>query len=164
MGATEEQMALLAAAHITHVSYILILYSMAFLLYLCMYTIPQPSNLTALVVNILLHLYAVNVPPSGGRKSKGSSSSGRGKHQPLTSDVNPDAEPYADTDDIELQQQDKAGGSAGANGNIHGRGLGVSMTDQERTQVRDAQDFELDALISDDEEDVRKPTASAVRL
>lgn len=35
MGATEEQMAMLATAHVTHVSYILILFSLAFLLFLC---------------------------------------------------------------------------------------------------------------------------------
>jgi hypothetical protein len=35
MGATEEQMALLSNANVTHVSYILILYSVAFLLFLC---------------------------------------------------------------------------------------------------------------------------------
>ncbi len=35
MGATEEQMSVLAAAEVTHVSYILILYSLAFLLFLC---------------------------------------------------------------------------------------------------------------------------------
>lgn len=35
MGATEEQMSLLAGANVTHVSYILILYSIAFLLFLC---------------------------------------------------------------------------------------------------------------------------------
>jgi len=35
MGATEEQMVLLSAAGVTHVSYILILYSVAFLLFLC---------------------------------------------------------------------------------------------------------------------------------
>ena len=40
MGATEEQMAMLAGAHVTHVSYILILYSLAFLLFLCKYTQP----------------------------------------------------------------------------------------------------------------------------
>lgn len=37
MGATEEQMALLSDAHVTHVSYVLILYSVAFLLYLCQF-------------------------------------------------------------------------------------------------------------------------------
>lgn len=35
MGATEEQMKLLSDAHVTHVSYVLILYSIAFLLFLC---------------------------------------------------------------------------------------------------------------------------------
>lgn len=38
MGATEEQMAMLATAHVTHVSYILILFSLAFLLFLCEYS------------------------------------------------------------------------------------------------------------------------------
>ena len=37
MGATEEQMAMLNGANVTHVSYILILYSLAFLLFLCEY-------------------------------------------------------------------------------------------------------------------------------
>lgn len=50
MGATEEQMQLISDAGITHVSYILILYSFAFLLFL--------------FVNMLLHLYAVNASPS----------------------------------------------------------------------------------------------------
>lgn len=35
MGATEEQMQLLNDAGITHVSYVLILYSIAFILFLC---------------------------------------------------------------------------------------------------------------------------------
>jgi len=35
MGATEEQMAALSNAHVTHVSYILILFSISFLLFLC---------------------------------------------------------------------------------------------------------------------------------
>ncbi|KAK4984849.1 hypothetical protein LTR66_008365 [Elasticomyces elasticus] len=47
MGATEEQMQLLSDAGVTHVSYILILYSISFLLFL--------------FVNMLLHLYAVNI-------------------------------------------------------------------------------------------------------
>lgn len=37
MGATEEQMQLLSNAGVTHVSYILILYSVAFILFLCTY-------------------------------------------------------------------------------------------------------------------------------
>ena len=42
MGATEEQMKLLSDAGITHVSYVLILYSIAFILFLCTWqTSPQ---------------------------------------------------------------------------------------------------------------------------
>lgn len=37
MGATEEQMIFLADHHITHVAYILILFSCAFVLFLCEY-------------------------------------------------------------------------------------------------------------------------------
>jgi len=50
MGATEEQMALISDAGITHVSYILVLYSFAFIVFL--------------FVNMLLHLYAINTPPA----------------------------------------------------------------------------------------------------
>lgn len=50
MSATEEQMALLSGAGITHVAYILVLYSFAFLLFL--------------LVNVLLHIYAVNAGPT----------------------------------------------------------------------------------------------------
>lgn len=46
MGATEEQMEILDHAGVDHVSYVLILYSIAFLLYL--------------FVNMLLYLYGVN--------------------------------------------------------------------------------------------------------
>lgn len=46
MGATEEQMKLLSDAHVTHVSYVLILLSIAFLLFL--------------FANMLIHLYAVH--------------------------------------------------------------------------------------------------------
>ena len=50
MGATEEQLQLVSDAHITHVSYILVLYSFAFLIFL--------------FTNMLLHLYAVNAVPA----------------------------------------------------------------------------------------------------
>ena len=40
MGATEEQMKLLNDAGVTHVSYVLILFSIAFILFLCTYQIP----------------------------------------------------------------------------------------------------------------------------
>ncbi|KAI9676616.1 MAG: hypothetical protein M1829_002933 [Trizodia sp. TS-e1964] len=47
MGATEEQMQLVNDADIGHVSYVLVLYSLAFLTYF--------------LVNVLLHVYAVNI-------------------------------------------------------------------------------------------------------
>ena len=58
MGATEEQMKLISDANITHVSYVLVLYSFSFLLFL--------------FTNMLLHIYAVNsapaVPPKDGEE------------------------------------------------------------------------------------------------
>ena len=57
MGATEEQMQFLSDAGVTHVSYILLLYSISFVLFL--------------FVNMLLHLYAVHTWPddeTNGRK------------------------------------------------------------------------------------------------
>lgn len=49
MGATEEQMALVAESSMDHVSYILILYSCAFLMFL--------------FANMLIHLYDRNMAP-----------------------------------------------------------------------------------------------------
>jgi hypothetical protein len=49
MGATEEQMQLISDAGITHVSYVLVLYSFSFLMFL--------------LTNILLHVYATNSSP-----------------------------------------------------------------------------------------------------
>jgi hypothetical protein len=54
MGATEEQMQLISDAGITHVSYILVLYSFAFLVFL--------------FTNMLLHLYAMNTLPAAPAK------------------------------------------------------------------------------------------------
>lgn len=93
MGATEEQMQLLSDSGITHVSYVLILFSIAFLLFL--------------FVNMLLHLYAVY---AWGESSKG---------------------------DAEAPQ---------VNGHANG-----SVRAQRR--ARDAEEFELEGLISDDEDE-----------
>jgi hypothetical protein len=98
MGATEEQMELLSGANITHVSYILVLYSFAFLVFL--------------FVNVLLHIYAVN------------------------------AKPVVPPKDIEDE----------------GMGLmnGRRTTDSRQIRDADAEEFELDGLISDGEEDTRQ--------
>ncbi|KAF2205828.1 integral membrane protein-like protein [Delitschia confertaspora ATCC 74209] len=101
MGATEEQMQLLSDAHVTHVSYILILYSISFLLFL--------------FVNMLIHLYAVHV---WGQNSKSDAET------PLT------------------------------NGHANGH-----VRPADRT-VQDAEEFELEGLISDEDDESaveRKP-------
>ena len=101
MGATEEQMALLASSHVTHVSYVLLLYSLAFLLFL--------------FVSMLLRLYANTAWP-----------------------LSPSA---ISTDGIiALKKDDGENGIVVGNGNGH---LG---------RMRDAEEFELEGLMSDAED------------
>ncbi|PVI02722.1 hypothetical protein DM02DRAFT_588950 [Periconia macrospinosa] len=92
MGATEEQMQLLSDAHVTHVSYVLILFSIAFLLFL--------------FTNMLIHLYAVSNWSSNTKSD----------------DENP---------------------------RPNGVANGHTRAD---LRVRDAEEFELEGLISDDED------------
>ena len=99
MGATEEQMAILSDLHVTHVTYILLLYSIAFLLYL--------------FVSLLLRLYANHVWPVINSKN-----------------VNRKKE-----DAIE------SGGAGASNGSF-------SEAD---VHMRDADEFELEGLMSEDE-------------
>ena len=93
MGATEEQMQLISDAGITHVSYILVLYSFAFLVFL--------------FTNMLLHLYAVNTLPAAPAK-------------------------------------DAAGPARVPRMNGHSRNT-------DSRQIRDAEEFELEGLMSDGE-------------
>lgn len=93
MGATEEQMQLISDAGITHVSYVLVLYSFSFLIFL--------------FTNMLLHLYAVNSAPAVPPKD--------GQEAPIR--------------------------APRMNGHVH--------TDSR--QIRDAEEFELAGLMSDDE-------------
>ncbi|KAL8722354.1 MAG: hypothetical protein Q9225_001144 [Loekoesia sp. 1 TL-2023] len=95
MGATEEQMAFLSGAHVSHVSYILILYSISFLLFL--------------FVSMLLNLYASHAWP---------------------------LDPAAKKDGIAAAP---ANGAPRENGHIDRR-------------VRDAEEFELEGLMSDGED------------
>ncbi|KAJ5722828.1 Protein YTP1 [Penicillium malachiteum] len=101
MGATEEQMQLLNDAGITHVSYVLILYSIAFILFL--------------FVNVLLHIYAVHAWPQGAEEEQ--------------------EVPKPNTNGIHL------------NGNARAR----SRSEEQR--IHDAEAFELQGLISEDEEE-----------
>jgi hypothetical protein len=95
MGATEEQMNLVAAAGIDHVAYILILYSMAFLVFL--------------FVNLLVHLYDRSADPTVLNKE------------------------------------------VVTNGRQRENGHAV-----EDRQLRDAEEFELEGLMSDDEDEGRR--------
>ncbi|KAL8739323.1 MAG: hypothetical protein Q9181_000054 [Wetmoreana brouardii] len=99
MGATEEEMALLSNAHVSHVSYILILYSISFLLFL--------------FVAMLLNLYASRAWP-----------------------LDRTAATKKNTDAVDV-----ANGAPRerANGHLERR-------------MRDAEEFELEGLMSDDED------------
>ena len=125
MGATEEQMKLLSDANVTHVSYILILYSIAFLLYL--------------FVNILLYVYASHVWPddeSNGTRGPYHSNSSRSLS-------------LAGPSNLRKPSTINGGVAGSANGSVRlPRHRG---TDSQ--QVRDAEEFELEGLISDGEGD-----------
>ncbi|RMZ78463.1 hypothetical protein DV737_g3908, partial [Chaetothyriales sp. CBS 132003] len=155
MSATEEQMQVLADNDVTHVSYILILFSIAFLLYL--------------FVNILLHLYAsyawpddetngvatAKYGPSGGVSSGGADPR---RHSRRVSSVRPEMGPrpgpgwhgrkasvinhvpYRDTE-----------GSTSNIPNGLPRLPRHRVTDSQ--QVRDAEEFELEGLISEEEDE-----------
>ena len=137
-------MQLLAANDITHVSYILILYSIAFLMYL--------------FVNILLHIYAVAtwpddesngvlaarashgpVPPQRGLSLGGANAqrlNGAGMHS-----RKPSALTYADVPPPMAMNGGARGGQS--------RMPRHRATDSQ--QVRDAEEFELEGLMSEDE-------------
>ncbi|MCJ1321037.1 hypothetical protein MMC15_006379 [Xylographa vitiligo] len=104
MGATEEQMAILAQNEMSHVSYILVLYSVAFLLFL--------------FVCMLLNMYANFAWPLDG------------PNNPLT-----------------LKKDDGENGVI-ANGTVGG--LHLQVRDRDR-RMKDAEEFELEGLMSDDE-------------
>lgn len=130
MGATEEQMQLLADAEISHVAYILVLYSMACLLFLCKFlhmSIPDfILHLTSdlpLVVNVLIHIYGVYAWPETATykaviRPKETNSEGQFHDSPL---------PDADQTDPEM--------------NGHTRTLAQAR------HIRDAQEFELEGLM-----------------
>ncbi|KAI9662048.1 MAG: hypothetical protein M1831_002963 [Alyxoria varia] len=134
MGATEEQMTLLASAHVTHVSYILILYSIAFMLFL--------------FVNMLLHLYAINAQPASSKPSTGQSDGAYGGRADNSlfgdDDSSTDVEPGL----TDARAKQGVMPDEERNGSIR-PGM---LSDRERRQMRDAQEFELDALIASDDE------------
>ena len=135
MGATEEQMQLLSDAGVSHVSYILILYSIAFVLFLCMSScylnIACSLANISLVVNMLVRLYTFYA--DGGKDLKQDPEAPR-----LNGHLN---------------------GSALSNGHAHQ----IFSDRQQRQQLRDAEEFELEGLMSDDEDQAAAKERSAVR-
>lgn len=107
MGATEEQMAYLSSIHLTHVSYILLLFSVAFVLFL--------------FVNVLLHIYATYTWPIEQKQGA-----------------------------VQLPKRGGVNGNAPNGRAAHPNGS-ANINRAEREQLRDAAEFELDALISEDE-------------
>ena len=106
MGATEEQMALLAGTHVTHVSYILLLFSIAFLMFL--------------FVCLLLHLYSIYTWP------------------------------------VDKKAAPRINGAARGNGHVRPvSGMGDAQ------RLRDAEEFELEGLMSDDEDTEGETTPRA---
>ena len=126
MGATEEQMKLLSEADVTHVSYILILYSIAFLLYL--------------FVNILLYVYAAHAWP----EDESNGTRGNHNHQRGRSTVGASHSRKVSTLNL--------------NGNgviprpVNGSVRLPNHRNTDSQQVRDAEEFELEGLISEGEE------------
>ncbi len=103
MGATEEQMNLVASSGIDHVAYILILYSLAFLMFL--------------FVNMIIGVY--------------------------------DRAANADL----LAAKYKAAVGAPSLPGLNGHAAGAAPRSTETSQLRDAEEFELDGLMSEDEDE-----------
>ena len=137
MSATEEQMQLLSDANVTHVAYILIIYSVSFLLFL--------------FVNILLHLYAVHAWP-------GDETNGR-RDARLASRSASLAVGVPGPGILKRHPNSAGVGGSVMNGSANGkvRLPGHRATDSQ--QVRDAEEFELEGLISDveDGDELRSP-------
>ncbi|KAI9677511.1 MAG: hypothetical protein M1817_006465 [Caeruleum heppii] len=130
MGATEEQMQLLSDADVSHISYILILYSFAFLMFL--------------FVNLLLHLYATAYPSF--QKPSAHSPPRSRPHRPSTSASShrPSKKPHRNSPYMN--------GYADTNGHVPSSEAGSRIPSADSRYVRDAEEFELDGLVGEDED------------
>ena len=140
MGATEEQMQFLTDAGVTHVSYILLLYSISFLLFL--------------FVNMLLHLYAVHAWPddeTNGRKDTRAHS--RNASVALGPQRPGILKHYSDAESPTTN---------GINDSANRKLKMPRHVPTDSQQVRDAEEFELEGLITDgeDEEGITNPKQS----
>ena len=140
-------MQLLSDAHVTHVSYILLLYSISFMLYL--------------FVNILLHIYATHTwgdDETNGRRAEAASALAakrRGPqhlfgHSRAASVATPLASTYHDAPSPDANKVMNGAASASANGKIR---LPQPHRGTASQQMRDAEEFELEGLMSDDEDE-----------
>jgi hypothetical protein len=120
MGATEEQMQLLEDAGVTHVAYVLILYSIAFILFL--------------FVNILLHIYAVHAWPESTQPPTRSRSSS------------------IEDDDAGAGPSNSKPHRSRPNGTYMN---GHARSPSEAQRIQDAETFELQGLISDEDDDAK---------
>ena len=144
-------MQLLTDLNVTHVAYILILYSISFLLYL--------------FVNILLHIYATHTwgdDESNGRREEAASALATQRqgsrvtftHSRATSVAGPLGSAYRDLSSPESDMVMNGSASGAVNGKMR---LPKPHRGTPSQQMRDAEEFELEGLMSDDEdEDVAK--------
>jgi hypothetical protein len=135
MGATEEQLQFLSDAGVTHVSYILLLYSISFLLFL--------------FVNMLLHLYAVHAWPddeTNGRKEARFQSRNASVVLGLPRPGIPKR--YSDVESPTTNE---------INGSTNGKVKMPRHRPTDSQQVRDAEEFELEGLITDGEDEEAPP-------
>jgi hypothetical protein len=121
MGATEEQMKILSDANVTHVSYILLLYSVAFILFL--------------FVNILLHIYGVHAWPKSAVVSQS-------RHASVSSGPPRPRTDHSRT--VSTLIQGDGGIARLMNGHLRAR--------SEAEHIHDAEAFELQGLISEEDE------------
>lgn len=130
-------MQLLSDAHITHVSVILVLYSIAFLLFL--------------FVNVLLHIYAVHVWPD-------SDSNGRRESRMLSRSMSRSASAAGGLGDSRSVKRhpsttSPSGGMNGAPPPSNGQVRMPRHRQTDSQHIRDAETFELQGLISEGEDD-----------
>lgn len=142
-------MQLLSNAGVTHVSYILILYSVAFILFLCKFTPSLFGSyiLIETVVNILLHIYAVHAFPESAT-------------------INTNTKVHAEDGFMpKLRREDSSSSYTVVNdGFPNGSAVnGHPRSRAEAQQIQDAEAFELQGLISEDEHDEHENASGSRR-
>ena len=128
MGATEEQIAILSAAHVTHVSYILLIFSAAFLLFL--------------FVCVLIQIYVQATWPSSPPPDQNNSNRRKGSGRRANGEIALPDTPMA------------------TNGRARRKGGSLREVDLER--AKEVEEFELEGLMSEEEEEGRSSDDAGV--